>query len=169
MLIKNYIGGDRRLVNGSRGVVVRFEQGGGGGGAPEALPVVFFRATKSEVLVKRELFTYDRDGETIASRFQIPLLLGWVSVSSFCCVRTRFRTHSADCIVRPLLCVRCLLLYWLGHYDPQNSGHDLGRGRRRFRRSPGLVCARAVLRRCITGPLYRLSADHRLQCEIKRR
>jgi hypothetical protein len=90
MLIKNYIGGDRRLVNGSRGVVVRFEQGGGGGGggAGEALPVVFFRATKSEVLVKRESFTYDCNGETIASRFQIPLLLGWVS-SSFCCVRTR--------------------------------------------------------------------------------
>jgi ATP-dependent DNA helicase PIF1 len=59
---------ESRLVNGSRGVVVRFEEGD---------PVVRFKHTTTTI--GRHAWTYERDGVGCVAVTQIPLQLAWAS------------------------------------------------------------------------------------------
>jgi hypothetical protein len=76
LLCKNYVDAARQLVNGSRGIVTEFRGAAGPRGQP--LPVVRF-LDGSEQLIKRESFTVEADGNVLASRIQLPLILAWVS------------------------------------------------------------------------------------------
>ena len=69
MLVKS-ISPQRGLVNGARGVVVRFT-------GQMKLPVVRFACDEEERVIGTEVWSVCIGGQTLASRTQIPLVLGW--------------------------------------------------------------------------------------------
>jgi hypothetical protein len=74
MLLRNMI--DRKLCNGSRGVVRRF--------TAEGLPVVKFVEGGQELVIERHEWQYYRGpGADSARRTQIPLDLAWVRNAPF--------------------------------------------------------------------------------------